>query len=249
MIKTESNPYSGTHLPLPQASPADATDGKRCSYTGTHYRLDNLLISKYFIVQLETSGDSKLPKGQDTKEQILELAEHLIMSRGYNGFSYKDIASALDIRNAAVHYHFPSKKDLGVAVIRRVQARFRQWDAMSASRQLSPVEMLDQALETYIGYLDSDKYVCLGGSLETDFHTLPDEMQKEVRIYTAEILTWMRNLLSRGREEGQFAFAGPSEDKAFFMIASIQGALQMARVSDKAMFYRTVDNLKSELGL
>ncbi len=190
-----------------------------------------------------------MPKSGDTKQRILDLAEHLIMSRGYNGFSYKDIASALNVRNAAIHYHFPTKKDLGVAVIQRVQARFREWDAMSAARRLSPVDMLDQAIETYIGYLDSDRYVCLGGSLETDFRTLPTEMQKEVRIYAAEILTWMRNLLSRGREEGLLTFSGPSEDKAFFIIASIQGALQMARVSDKALFYRTVDRLKAELGL
>jgi AcrR family transcriptional regulator len=190
-----------------------------------------------------------MPKASNTKEQILDLAEHFMMSRGYNGFSYKDIASELNVKNAAIHYHFPSKKDLGVAVIERAQARFNEWDAMTANQRLSPVDMLNQSLETYLGYLNSDKYVCLGGSLETDFHTLPEEMQKEVRKYTSKILTWMRNLLSKGREEGQFNFSGPSEDKAFFIIASIQGALQIARVSDKELFYRTVDRLKSELGI
>ena len=190
-----------------------------------------------------------MPKGSNTKEQILDLAEHFMMSRGYNGFSYKDISSELNVKNAAIHYHFPSKKDLGVAVIERAQSRFDEWDAMTANQMLSPVDMLNQSLETYLGYLNSDKYVCLGGSLETDFHTLPEEMQKAVRTYTGKLLTWMRNLLSRGREEGQFNFSGQSEDKAFFIIASIQGALQIARVSDKDLFYRTVDRLKSELGI
>ena len=77
--------------------------------------------------------------------------------------------------------------------------------------------MLELSLQTYIGYLESEEYICLGGSLETDFHTLPEEMQITVRNYAADILSWMRNILSRGREEGLFSFSGPSEKKAFFL--------------------------------
>jgi AcrR family transcriptional regulator len=190
-----------------------------------------------------------MQKDSNTRERILDIAERLLMSRGYNGFSYKNLASELNVKNAAIHYHFPSKKDLGVAVIQRAQARFREWDAMSVNQDLSPIDMLNESIETYVGYLNAGDIVCLGGSLETDFHTLPEEMQKEVRIYTSEILTWMRNLLSKGREEGLFTFSGPSEDKAFFIIASIQGALQIAKVSNKDFFYRTIDKLKSEIGM
>lgn len=188
-------------------------------------------------------------RDSNIKERILDIAESLIMNRGYNGFSYKHIASELNVKNAAIHYHFPSKKDLGVAVIQRAQARFREWDAVAEKSGLSPVDMLNQSLETYLDYLNSGKYVCLGGSLETDFHTFPEEMQNEIRIYVAEILTWMRNVLSRGREQGLFSFSGPSENKAFYIIACVQGALQMARVSDKNLFHSTVDKLMSELGI
>ena len=188
-----------------------------------------------------------MDRDSNIKERILDLAESLIMNRGYNGFSYKHIATALNVKNAAIHYHFPSKKDLGVAVIQRAQTRFREWDAIAAKGGLSPVDMLNESLETYLGYLDSGEFVCLGGSLETDYHTYPEEMQKEVRVYVAEILTWMRNVLSRGREKGLFSFSGPSENMAFYIIASVQGALQMARVSDKKLFHWTVDKLMSEL--
>lgn len=186
---------------------------------------------------------------QNTKERILDIAENLIMSRGYNGFSYRDISSELNVKNAAIHYHFPAKKNLGVSVIRRAQARFKEWDGMVLNKKVSPVDMLTLSLETYLGYLDSGKQICLGGSLETDFNTLPEEMQKEIRVYTSDILTWMRNILSRGREEGVFTFSGPSEDKAFILLSSIQGALQIARVSDKDLFYCVIDKAKSELGL
>jgi len=61
----------------------------------------------------------------DTKNKIMDLAENLLLSRGYNGFSYKDISLALGIKNATVHYHYPAKKDLGVAVIRRARDQLK----------------------------------------------------------------------------------------------------------------------------
>ena len=56
---------------------------------------------------------------RDTREEIIDLAEDLIRQNGYNAFSYSDIAAMLEVRPAAIHYHFPSKSDLGVAVIER----------------------------------------------------------------------------------------------------------------------------------
>src|SRR6185295_2042375 len=60
----------------------------------------------------------------ETAEQILDLAETLIQTRGYSAFSYQDIADSLGIRKASIHYHFPSKTDLGIAVVDRYVARF-----------------------------------------------------------------------------------------------------------------------------
>ena len=50
-----------------------------------------------------------------TAEDILDRAEALIQTRGYSAFSYQDISDTLGIRKASIHYHFPSKTDLGVA--------------------------------------------------------------------------------------------------------------------------------------
>jgi TetR/AcrR family transcriptional repressor of nem operon len=52
------------------------------------------------------------------------LAERLIQTRDYSAFSYQDIADRLGIRKASIHEHFPSKTDLGIAVVERYVARF-----------------------------------------------------------------------------------------------------------------------------
>src|SRR5579862_1588267 len=54
-----------------------------------------------------------------TRDRILDIAQRLIQSRGYNAFSFDDLAEELDIRTASIHYHFPTKADLGIALLRR----------------------------------------------------------------------------------------------------------------------------------
>ena len=49
----------------------------------------------------------------DTASEILDVAERLVQVRGFNGFSYADIAEALEVTKASLHYHFPTKGDLG----------------------------------------------------------------------------------------------------------------------------------------
>ena len=61
---------------------------------------------------------------ESTAAAILDIAQRLIQMRGYNGFSFKDIATSLGIRTASIHYHFPSKADLGVSLTSRYRERF-----------------------------------------------------------------------------------------------------------------------------
>ena len=50
-----------------------------------------------------------------TYNQILELANKYIQKVGFNAFSYSDLANEIGIKKASIHYHFPSKTDLGIA--------------------------------------------------------------------------------------------------------------------------------------
>ena len=55
----------------------------------------------------------------DTRNEIIRIGSELIRSVGYNAFSYADIAKVLNIKNAAIHYYFPTKSDLGEEIIKR----------------------------------------------------------------------------------------------------------------------------------
>ncbi len=65
-----------------------------------------------------------------TASRILDAAERLVQDRGFNGFSYADVAAELQITKPALHYHFASKAALGEALI----ARYATTKAVTAFR-------------------------------------------------------------------------------------------------------------------
>jgi TetR/AcrR family transcriptional regulator, transcriptional repressor for nem operon len=180
----------------------------------------------------------------DTKKQILDIAEDLLLDRGYNGFSYKDISGALNIKNASIHYHFPKKTDLGVAIIQRAIKRFQKWASYIDSKTLPYSKKLDEFCQVFKKYVEKKQQICLGGALETDFKTLPEEMQEETRIFIFNTLQWMENFLTAGKKKGEFNFPGTARDQALLIIASLQGVIQIVRVTTPASFDATVMQIK-----
>ena len=166
---------------------------------------------------------------KDTKSEILDLAENLLLDRGFNGFSYANISSVLKIKNAAVHYYFPTKADLGVAIIQRTRERFAGWTQNERMVAKPPAEKLESFFRQYLRFLEKGQQVCLGGALETDFKTLPPEMQAETQKFASDILVWMEGVLEDGREKQIFPFPGEAKDQAILILSSLQGALQMTR--------------------
>ena len=166
---------------------------------------------------------------KDTKVEILDLAEDLMLNRGFNGFSYANISSALKIKNAAIHYYFPAKADLGLAIIQRARERFAGWTQDERVSGKSAKEKLEAFFRSYLRFLEAGQQICLGGALETDFKTLPPPMQVQTQKFASDILVWMEGVLEEGRGKRIFFYPGEARDQAILILASLQGALQMTR--------------------
>ncbi|EQD50561.1 transcriptional regulator, TetR family, partial [mine drainage metagenome] len=48
---------------------------------------------------------------KNMEEKIIDVAQQLVQSRGFNAFSYRDLADRISIRTASIHYYFPKKDD------------------------------------------------------------------------------------------------------------------------------------------
>ena len=185
-------------------------------------------------------------RGRDTSEEILNAAEDLLQRRGYNAFSYHHIAVQLGVRNAAIHYHFPAKEDLGVALVKRYQDRFRQW-ARTAEATENAWHRLQAYFQTYIDFLEADCKCCPGGVLGTEFHAIPETMREQARLLARDIHDWLIRTLEAGREQAVLRFAGRAEDKAVEIGAALQGGLQIARLAGPERFHQVLAQLSMEL--
>lgn len=56
---------------------------------------------------------------KDMHEALMAAAKATVQARGYNALSFRELAKEVGIKSASVHYHFPTKGDLGAALARR----------------------------------------------------------------------------------------------------------------------------------
>lgn len=172
-----------------------------------------------------------------TKERILTEAEALIQTQGYNAFSFKDIATAINIKTASIHYHFPSKEDLGIAVI--------AWHADKIARVLSEIYSdaslsIRVKVQTFFEAIvsltfNAENKMCLGGMFASDLQSLPVAIQNQVKKFFAMILDWLEELLVT------HGFSKTSSlSIAKQIMALIEGALLLARLYGDVTFLEEV---------
>jgi TetR/AcrR family transcriptional repressor of nem operon len=190
---------------------------------------------------------TSMVRNTNTKRTIMDLAETFIQEKGFNGFSYAHIAKELDVKNAAIHYHFPTKEELACAVIQRYRDRFQLWINNARIKDLSPQEKLDWFFSIYTNTRADNGKVCLAGSLETEFNSLPSSLREQTEALTRELLSWLQATLQEGRDAGVFHFNGDSAGKAALILSSLQGALQMARALGTDKYHSVVEQHRQDL--
>jgi TetR/AcrR family transcriptional regulator, transcriptional repressor for nem operon len=167
----------------------------------------------------------------DTATRILDVAERLAQVRGFNGFSYADIAAKLGITKAALHYHFASKADLGEALIGRYAARFGEALAeIDAGPYTAPAKLRSYA-ELYVDVLRNQR-MCLCGMLAAEYPTLPDAMRASVVSFFDQNEAWLQEVLEQGRGDGSLQFSGSARDAARMIISCLEGAMLVTRPYD-----------------
>jgi TetR/AcrR family transcriptional regulator, transcriptional repressor for nem operon len=181
------------------------------------------------------TASSRAPSAS-TAGRVLDAAERLVQVRGFNGFSYADIAAELQITKASLHYHFATKADLGEALISRYAARFLQALAeVDTGGAAAPAKLAAYA-KLYADVL-SDQRMCLCGMLAAEYPTLPDPMKTAVLGFFDENEAWLAAVLEQGREERTLAFAGSVRDTARMIVSGLEGAMLVTRpYGDTARF-------------
>jgi TetR/AcrR family transcriptional regulator, transcriptional repressor for nem operon len=165
-----------------------------------------------------------------TADKILTIAERLVQLRGFNAFSYSDVASAVGIRKASLHYHFATKADLGLALVARYRKAFVE-ALVEIERSEDRAERRLARYAALYGSVLRKKRMCMCGMLATDAATLPKAMRESVAAFFRENVGWLARVLENGRKDRELDFPGTAEAMATFFVSSLEGAMLVAHGS------------------
>ncbi|WP_114789400.1 TetR/AcrR family transcriptional regulator [Niabella yanshanensis] len=168
-----------------------------------------------------------------TRDHIISTADGLIRDKGYNAFSFVDVARIVGIKKPSIHHHFPRKTDLGIAVIEYHIKGLEQ--IQQETQDKTALERLERFFLIYTDIKCQNK-VCIVGSLSTDYNTLEPEVQEKIKEFSDAFLTWVTDILKEGRQAGVFHFDESPRTRAILIIAGMMSILKLSRLTGEKDF-------------
>jgi len=179
-------------------------------------------------VNLYLSSDREGRVEPAIRDRLLDAAEARARRGGYHGFSFREIAADVGVKSASVHHHYPTKADLGAALVRRYADRAR--DALGEPSTAEAAR--GRVIALFRAALERDDKMCLCGLFGAERDTLPPEVARETAAFFRMLLTYLE------RAQG----ADWRGESAAGLVARLEGALLIARtLGDPALFDAAVD--------
>jgi TetR/AcrR family transcriptional regulator, transcriptional repressor for nem operon len=170
------------------------------------------------------------------RDEILDVAEAMIRDAGFNAFSTRDVASAVGIKASSVHYHFPTKADIGVAVTERYTGRFLMQLGDPARFRGGASEVVSLYVNSFRETLVRDDKLCLCAVLGAEIGGLPKEVGGHTRIFFERNIAWLRKALSASSKMS----AAEANAFAVHMLAALEGGMILSKSLGKEKIFESV---------
>lgn len=162
------------------------------------------------------------------RDAFVDVAQRLIQTRGYEGFSIQDVLGELDASKGAFYHYFGSKADLLEAVIDRMADGVAVgWADLMARPGLTATGRLEGAFSTVAQFKATRKDLVLAvleSWLSDDNAIARDKLRRLVARRMTPLLV---EIVRQGVATGEFTARYPDET-ARFIVALLQGAGEIA---------------------
>ena len=174
------------------------------------------------------------------KNELLKAAQSKVRSGGYSNFSFRELAAEVGIKSASVHYHFPTKGDLGAEIARQYTDNF----LMMLGDPNDVVRLGESPIDAYVNQFRSalvhDKKMCLCGILGAESNGIPDEVRHETKKFFQRNIDWL--------EKAYVAISPKNEkdakQKAIKMLSILEGAMLISiALEDNQIFEQAVKEM------
>lgn len=187
------------------------------------------------------------PQYSPKAQEIIQRANELLASGGYNGFSYADIAELVDVRKASIHHHFPAKVDLVKAtVVQHRQAMRRGLQSLNESIPDPYARLVAYSRYWADCIQESNPPICICALLAAELPSIPAEVAEEVTGHFNDLQTWLEQTMTEGAAKGVMRLAETPPGEAAMFMASIHGGMLSARATGNALLFWQIAKLSTE---
>lgn len=165
------------------------------------------------------------------KEKILTAAEKRVRSAGFTEMSFRDLANDVGIKSASVHYHFPTKADLGEALVTRYAEQFE-----AELDKIDPEDLqaaLDGFVALYSNALVLGESICLCAVMGAEAIGLPENVNQRTKVFFEMNVAWLVALFARHK-------VGTPSDLANLIVAALEGGMIVASASNNRSLFEQV---------
>lgn len=164
----------------------------------------------------------------DSAERVMDAAQALIQQRGYNGFSYDDIAKVVGIKKPSIHHHFATKGDLVAVVTQRYVHRFREHLLRIEGQHAKAPDRLRAYGVLFEQTYHADRH-CLCGMLGAEADGLPAQVRDELSLFFSVNVDWLSSVIEAGQQAKQLTGSSPARYIAQTYLCALEGALAVGR--------------------
>lgn len=173
-------------------------------------------------------------------ERLVDAAEGLIQQRGYNGFSYDDVAKKVGIKKPSIHHHFATKSELVTVVTQRYTYRFLEQLTLIENQYAIASERLTAYASLFEQTFSNGRGLCLCGMLGAESCTLPEAVVSEIRHFFSENINWLNMVIEAGQRGRQIQTKLPAMEIAHAFVCILEGAMIVERAMSSARSPATI---------
>lgn len=173
----------------------------------------------------------------DTKTALLDSAEKAARARGFDGFSYADLAKDVGIRKASIHHHFATKAALSVALMARYRKELEAACLDINDAHTTASARLIALTDHYRKALEGGKSLCLCVSFTASRESLPDDVISEISRSREMMLNWIESVFVLSMSDGSIAGVSDPKQEAAAALPLLEGAQLAARAEENLSLF------------
>ncbi len=166
-----------------------------------------------------------------SQQKIIDAARHVIISRGMENLTVREIASELNITDGALYRHFKGKKEIVSLLIDDIEETLLKAIDEAAAKTEKPLEKLENIFWSHLSYVEKRKgvsFIVINNTI-----SMKDKgLQNKVYGVISKYLETIKKILSEGIKSGDFRNSMNLEASSTAFFGVIQCMVTLWGLSD-----------------